>query len=57
MLHQDNLAKWTPLLEAVIGLFELPEDTSVPDDEHFIDVEDIAGKCVKRHSNLSNQIN
>ena len=57
MLDQDNLPKWTPLLEAVIGLFELPEDTSVPDDEHFIDVEDIAGKCVKSHSNLSNQIN
>lgn len=34
---------WAPLLVALIGLFELPEDDSVPDDEHFIDVEDTAG--------------
>lgn len=32
-----------PLLQALIGLFELPEDDSVPDDEHFIDIEDTPG--------------
>ncbi|KAG1687432.1 Exportin-2 [Nymphon striatum] len=31
---------WAPLLQALIGLFELPEDDSVPDDEHFIEIED-----------------
>ncbi|XP_047141486.1 exportin-2 isoform X1 [Hydra vulgaris] len=38
--YQD---KWVPLLQALIGLFELPEDDTIPDDEHFIDVEDTAG--------------
>ena len=32
------------LLQALIGLFELPEDESVPDDEHFIEIEDTPGK-------------
>ena len=32
-----------PLLQALIGLFELPEDDSIPDDEHFIDIEDTPG--------------
>ena len=31
---------WTGVLGALIGLFELPTDESVPDDEHFVDVED-----------------
>ena len=31
------------LLESLISLFELPEDNSTPDDEHFIDVEDTPG--------------
>ena len=31
------------LLQALIGLFELPEDDSVPDDEHFIEIEDTPG--------------
>lgn len=39
----DYIQKWTPLLQALIGLFELPEDDSIPDDEHFIDVEDTPG--------------
>uniref|UniRef100_A0A8C1ACJ0 Exportin-2 n=1 Tax=Cyprinus carpio carpio TaxID=630221 RepID=A0A8C1ACJ0_CYPCA len=30
-------------LQALIGLFELPEDDSIPDDEHFIDIEDTPG--------------
>ncbi len=32
-----------PLLQTLIGFFELPEDDSVPDDEHFIDIEDTPG--------------
>ena len=32
-----------PLLQALIGLFELPEDESVPDNEHFIEIEDTPG--------------
>jgi exportin-2 (importin alpha re-exporter) len=35
-----NLKLWSTLLESLIGLFELPEDTSTQDDEHFVDVED-----------------
>ena len=31
------------LLESLICFFELPEDTSTQDDEHFIDVEDTPG--------------
>ena len=31
-------------MESLIGLFELPEDLSTADDEHFIDVEDTPGK-------------
>lgn len=34
---------WAPLLQALIGLFELPEDDSVPDDEHFIEIEETPG--------------
>ena len=39
----DYQDKWVPLLQALVGLFELPEDDTIPDDEHFIDVEDTAG--------------
>ena len=35
---------WSSLLEALVRLFELPEDQSTPEDEHFIDVEDTPGK-------------
>ena len=43
-LFDENYALfWVPLIEAVIGLFELPEDESVPDDEHFIEIEDTPG--------------
>ena len=31
-------------LQALISLIELPEDTNVPDDEHFIEIEDTPGK-------------
>ena len=34
---------WGPLLQALVGVFELPEDDSIPDDEHFIDIEDTPG--------------
>lgn len=31
------------MLQALIGLFELPEDDTIPDEEHFIDIEDTPG--------------
>ncbi|XP_035826529.1 exportin-2 isoform X2 [Aplysia californica] len=43
MVQGDYAALWPRLLQALIGLFELPEDESVPDDEHFIEVEDTPG--------------
>merc|ERR1712025_1557060 len=36
-------AKFVPLLETLVALFELPEDSSIPDDEHFIEIEDTPG--------------
>ncbi len=41
-----------PLLQSLIGLFELPEDESTPDDEHFIEIEDTPGIKAKYLSNL-----
>ncbi|XP_074596688.1 chromosome segregation 1 [Brevipalpus obovatus] len=32
-----------PMLQALIALFELPEDETVPEDEHFIEIEDTPG--------------
>ncbi|XP_039598698.1 exportin-2-like [Polypterus senegalus] len=43
MMDTDYTKLWIPLLQALIGLFELPEDDSIPDDEHFIDIEDTPG--------------
>lgn len=43
MLCDNYMNLWIPLLQALIRLFELPEDSSTPDDEHFIDVEDTPG--------------
>jgi len=43
MLADDYAAMWPQVLQALVGLFELPEDDSVPDDEHFIDIEDTPG--------------
>lgn len=34
---------WTPILQALVGFFELPEDDTIPDDEHFIEIEDTPG--------------
>merc|ERR1719354_541968 len=35
--------KFVPLLTTLVALFELPEDSSIPDDEHFIEIEDTPG--------------
>jgi exportin-2 (importin alpha re-exporter) len=34
---------WIPILQSLVGLFELPEDDSIPADEHFIEIEDTPG--------------
>jgi len=36
-------AQFIPLLTSLIALFELPEDSSIPDDEHFVEIEDTPG--------------
>merc|ERR1712183_280627 len=36
-------SQFVPLLTALVALFELPEDSSIPDDEHFIEIEDTPG--------------
>lgn len=38
--NANYLKYWVPLLQALIGVFELEEDDNVPDDEHFIEVDD-----------------
>ena len=43
MLVEPCAPLWTPLLQVLISLFELPEDNSVPADEHFIEIEDTPG--------------
>jgi len=35
--------KFNLLMLAIISLFELPQDESIPDDEHFIEIEDTPG--------------
>jgi len=34
---------WPKLLQTLVGFFELPQDDSIPDDEHFIEIEDTPG--------------
>lgn len=34
---------WGPLLKALISLLELPPDETIPEDEHFIEIEDTPG--------------
>jgi exportin-2 (importin alpha re-exporter) len=34
---------WAPLLQALVALFELPEDDTIPEDEHFVEIEDTPG--------------
>jgi len=43
MLTEPYVNLWALLLQALISLFELPEDDSLPDDEHFIEIEDTPG--------------
>nr|CAB3233957.1 exportin-2 [Phallusia mammillata] len=43
LLDENYSHFWPRLLESVIGLFELPEDDTVPDDEHFVEIEDTPG--------------
>ena len=43
MLTDPFLQQWSNLLQALISLFELPEDDTVPDDEHFIEIDDTPG--------------
>ncbi len=38
--NEQQCKLWIGLLETLVGLFELPEDTTTADDDHFIDVED-----------------
>ena len=42
-LAEPYVNLWTSLLQALISLFELPEDDSLPDDEHFIEIDDTPG--------------
>ena len=43
VMLRDYESSWPQLLQALIGLFELPEDDSIPADEHFIEIEDTPG--------------
>lgn len=42
-LEPDYIHLWPKLLEALIKLFELPEDETIPADEHFLEVDDTPG--------------
>jgi len=43
LLTGSYSSRFPALLTTLIGLFELPEDGSIPDDEHFIEIEDTPG--------------
>ena len=43
MLVEPYVLLWAPLLQTLIKLFELPEDNTVPEDEHFVEIEDTPG--------------
>lgn len=49
MVLQNVICHRAMLLQALIGLFELPEDDTVPEDEHFVDVEDAPGTLILSH--------
>jgi len=34
---------WAPLLQSLVGLFELPEDTDAAEDEHFAEIDESSG--------------
>lgn len=41
--NEANLKIWASLLESLVCLFELPEDNTVADEDHFINVEENTG--------------
>lgn len=43
MLEGKYSSFWVPTLQALVGLFELPEDDSVPESEHFVEIENTPG--------------
>merc|ERR550534_441910 len=43
LMNGQYKTQFVDLLTALIALFELPEDSSIPDDEHFIEIEDTPG--------------
>ena len=43
MSSEASLKIWAGLLESLVCLFELPEDSTTGDDEHFIDGEETPG--------------
>nr|XP_006818921.1 PREDICTED: exportin-2-like [Saccoglossus kowalevskii] len=43
IINGEYAKLWPKLLEELVDLFELPEDETVPDDEHFIEIEDTPG--------------
>uniref|UniRef100_UPI0035900396 exportin-2 n=1 Tax=Myxine glutinosa TaxID=7769 RepID=UPI0035900396 len=43
MMNSGYSKLWSPVLQALVSLFELPEDDSAPCDEHFIEVEESPG--------------
>ena len=40
------------MLQVLIEFFELPEDDSIPDDEHFIEIEDTPGIFIANENNF-----
>jgi len=43
LLNGNYSQFWPQILQALIGFFELPQDDSIPDDEHFVEIEDTPG--------------
>eukprot|EP00731_Ephydatia_muelleri_P027401 Em0019g274a len=43
MLSEPYVLLWAPLLQTLVKLFELPEDSTIPEDEHFVEIEDTPG--------------
>ncbi|XP_053200432.1 exportin-2-like [Panonychus citri] len=43
LLESSSPQLWITFLTSLIALFELPEDENVPEDEHFVEIEDTPG--------------
>ncbi|RWS22143.1 hypothetical protein B4U80_08142 [Leptotrombidium deliense] len=43
LIDGEYATYWVRLLQAIIGLFELPEDDTIPEDEHFVEIEETPG--------------